>query len=150
MRKRDLRRGIRLKVSSRRGEVISICRKRVDVTVRRLVYMPFFDAAQLVNNLTLDATTRSKETDFARRRCRRRCNALASRTAKLKMAAAASCVMLCVHCGRLAAVGVALLGLQQQTARGNGRAAASARALNERPAPACAAGSVFRRVHTTR
>ncbi|EJP3722734.1 hypothetical protein NUR08_005385 [Salmonella enterica] len=31
----------------------------------RFMYMPFFDAAQLVNNLTLDATDPlSKETDF--------------------------------------------------------------------------------------
>lgn len=63
---RDLRRGDKVKVSSRRGEVISIVETRGrNRPPQGLVYMPFFDAAQLVNNLTLDATDPlSKETDF--------------------------------------------------------------------------------------
>lgn len=53
--------------------------------------------------------------------------------------------------GGLAAVGVAL-GLQQQTARATGVRLRPPGALNENvsPAPVCAAGSAFRRVHTTR
>ena len=63
---RDLRRGDKVKVVSRRGEVISIVETRGrNRTPQGLVYMPFFDAAQLVNKLTLDATDPlSKETDF--------------------------------------------------------------------------------------
>ncbi len=63
---RDLRRGDKVKVVSRRGEVISIVETRGrNRPPQGLVYMPFFDAAQLVNNLTLDATDPlSKETDF--------------------------------------------------------------------------------------
>ena len=63
---RDLRRGDKVKVISRRGEVISVVETRGrNRPPQGLVYMPFFDAAQLVNNLTLDATDPlSKETDF--------------------------------------------------------------------------------------
>jgi nitrate reductase NapA len=63
---RNLRRGDKVKVVSRRGEVVSIVETRGRNRVPKgLVYMPFFDAAQLVNNLTLDATDPlSKETDF--------------------------------------------------------------------------------------
>ena len=63
---RGLRRGDKVKVLSRRGEVISSVETRGrNRPPRGLVYMPFFDAAQLVNNLTLDATDPlSKEVDF--------------------------------------------------------------------------------------
>ncbi|WP_370555791.1 nitrate reductase catalytic subunit NapA [Edwardsiella tarda] len=63
---RGLRRGDKVKVSSRRGEMVSIVETRGRNRVPQgLVYMPFFDAAQLVNVLTLDATDPlSKETDF--------------------------------------------------------------------------------------
>lgn len=63
---RNLRRGERVKVISRRGAVVSIIETRGrNRPPRGLVYMPFFDAAQLVNSLTLDATDPlSKETDF--------------------------------------------------------------------------------------
>ncbi|QPR29634.1 nitrate reductase catalytic subunit NapA [Edwardsiella hoshinae] len=63
---RGLRRGDKVKVSSRRGEMISIVETRGRNRVPQgLVYLPFFDAAQLVNVLTLDATDPlSKETDF--------------------------------------------------------------------------------------
>jgi nitrate reductase NapA len=63
---RNLRRGEKVKVLSRRGELISTVETRGrNRPPRGLVYMPFFDAAQLVNNLTLDATDPlSKEVDF--------------------------------------------------------------------------------------
>ena len=61
-----VRRGEEVIVSSRRGEV----KTRVETRGRNrppkgLVFMPFFDASQLVNKLTLDATDPlSKETDY--------------------------------------------------------------------------------------
>ena len=64
--KRGLRRGDEIRIISRRGEVKS----RVETRGRNrppegLVFMPFFDAKQLTNKLTLDATDPlSKETDF--------------------------------------------------------------------------------------
>lgn len=63
---RGVRRGEDVIVSSRRGEV----KTRVETRGRNrppkgLVFMPFFDASQLVNKLTLDATDPlSKETDY--------------------------------------------------------------------------------------
>ncbi|RLA05598.1 MAG: periplasmic nitrate reductase subunit alpha [Gammaproteobacteria bacterium] len=63
---RGVRRGQEVKVLSRRGELIT----RVETRGRNrppkgLVFMPFFDAKQLVNKLTLDATDPlSKETDY--------------------------------------------------------------------------------------
>ncbi len=65
-RKRGLKRGDEVIVASPRGEV----RTRVETKGRNkppvgLVFMPFFDARQLVNKLLLDATDPlSKETDF--------------------------------------------------------------------------------------
>jgi nitrate reductase NapA len=65
-RKRDLRRGMTAKISSRRGEILA----RVETRGRNrppegLVFIPWFDAGRLVNKLTLDATCPiSKETDF--------------------------------------------------------------------------------------
>ncbi len=64
--KRGLKRGDEIKVTSRRGEV----RSRVETRGRNrppkgLVFMPWFDARQLTNKLTLDATDPlSKETDY--------------------------------------------------------------------------------------
>jgi len=61
-----VRRGEEVIVASRRGEV----RTRVETRGRNkppkgLVFMPFFDASQLVNKVTLDATDPlSKQTDF--------------------------------------------------------------------------------------
>ncbi len=65
-RKRGLRRGDAVKVVSRRGEVTTHVETRGRNRVPQgLVFMPFFDAGQLVNKLTLDATDPlSKETDF--------------------------------------------------------------------------------------
>ena len=63
---RGLRRGDKVKVVSRRGDVTTIVETRGrNRPPKGLVYMAFFDAAQLVNNLTLDATDPlSKETDY--------------------------------------------------------------------------------------
>ncbi|WP_301099787.1 nitrate reductase catalytic subunit NapA [Otariodibacter sp.] len=64
--KRGLRHGDKVKVSSRRGEMIS----HIDTRGRNkvpegLIFTTFFDAGQLTNKLTLDATDPiSKETDF--------------------------------------------------------------------------------------
>jgi nitrate reductase NapA len=64
--KRDLQRGMKVKVASRRGEITL----RVETRGRNkppvgLVFVPFFDESKLVNKLTLDATCPlSKETDF--------------------------------------------------------------------------------------
>ena len=61
-----LRRGSEVKVVSRRGE----CRSRIEIRgrvkpPRGLVYVPWFDASQLINKVTLDATDPiSKQTDF--------------------------------------------------------------------------------------
>jgi len=63
---RGVRRGQQVKVVSRRGEVFTRIETRGrNKPPRGLVYMPFFDAKQLVNKLTLDATDPlSKETDY--------------------------------------------------------------------------------------
>jgi len=65
-RKRKLRRGDEVKVISRRGEILT----RVETRGRNkppvgLVFVPWFDATQLINKVTLDATDpMSKETDY--------------------------------------------------------------------------------------
>lgn len=64
--KRGMRRGDEVKVMSRRGQI----RTRVETRGRNkppkgLVFVPWFDASQLINKVTLDATDPlSKETDF--------------------------------------------------------------------------------------
>ncbi len=69
---RGLRRGSAVKVETRRGDMNS----RVETRGRNrppkgLVFIPWFDAAQLVNKLTLDATDPlSKETDYKKCACR--------------------------------------------------------------------------------
>ena len=69
---RGLRRGQAVSVKTRRGELVT----RVETRGRNkpppgLVFMPWFDASQLVNKLTLDATDPlSKETDFKKCACR--------------------------------------------------------------------------------
>ncbi|MFD0966473.1 nitrate reductase catalytic subunit NapA [Seminibacterium arietis] len=64
--KRGLKHGDKVKVSSRRGEIISYLDTRGrNKTPEGVVFTTFFDAGQLVNKLTLDATDPlSKETDF--------------------------------------------------------------------------------------
>ncbi len=63
---RGLRRGMEARIVSRQGEV----RTRVETRGRNrppkgLIFMPFFDAGQLVNKLIIDATDPlSKETDY--------------------------------------------------------------------------------------
>ncbi|MGI9483608.1 MAG: nitrate reductase catalytic subunit NapA [Hyphomicrobiales bacterium] len=63
---RKLRRGSEVKIVSRRGEI----RTRVETRGRNrpprgLVFVPWFDASQLINKVTLDATDPiSKQTDF--------------------------------------------------------------------------------------
>lgn len=62
----DLRRGDAVRVSSRRGSIVT----RVETRGRNkppqgLVFVPWFDSRQLINKLTLDATDPiSKQTDF--------------------------------------------------------------------------------------
>ena len=64
--KRGLRRGQEVRITSRRGEI----RSRVETQGRNqmppgAVFVPFFDASQLINKVTLDATDPiSKQTDF--------------------------------------------------------------------------------------
>ena len=64
--KRGLRRGDEIRVISRRGEI----KTRVETRGRNkppvgLVFVPWFDASQLINKVTLDATDPlSKQTDF--------------------------------------------------------------------------------------
>ncbi len=64
--RRGLRRGQEIRVVSRRGEV----RTRLETRGRNkvppgVVFVPFFDASQLINKVTLDATDPiSKQTDF--------------------------------------------------------------------------------------
>ena len=70
--KRGLRRGQEITLQTRRGELNT----RVETRGRNrppegVVYIPWFDAGQLVNKLTLDATCPiSKETDFKKCACR--------------------------------------------------------------------------------
>ncbi len=65
-RKRRLRNGSKVKVISRRGEIVT----RVETRGRNrppegLVFVPWFDASRLINKVTLDATDPlSKETDY--------------------------------------------------------------------------------------
>jgi nitrate reductase NapA len=62
----QLRRGDLIRISSRRGSLLSRVETRGrNKPPRGLVFMPWFDAKQLVNKLTLDATDPiSKQTDF--------------------------------------------------------------------------------------
>ncbi|MDU8926773.1 nitrate reductase catalytic subunit NapA [Alisedimentitalea sp. MJ-SS2] len=71
-RKRKLRDGSKVKISTRRGEIVT----RVETRGRNrppkgLVFVPWFDASRLVNKLTLDATDPlSKETDYKKCACK--------------------------------------------------------------------------------
>jgi nitrate reductase NapA len=64
--KRNLRRGQEVRIMSRRGEI----RSRLETQGRNrmppgVVFVPFFDASQLINKVTLDATDPiSKQTDY--------------------------------------------------------------------------------------
>ncbi|GHT93129.1 periplasmic nitrate reductase [Betaproteobacteria bacterium] len=63
---RNLQRGQKVKVVSRRGEItLRVETRGRNKTPVGLVFVPFFDEGKLVNKLTLDATCPlSKETDF--------------------------------------------------------------------------------------
>lgn len=64
--KRGLRRGQEVRIASRRGEIRSRVETRGRNKVPRgVVFVPFFDASQLINKVTLDATDPiSKQSDF--------------------------------------------------------------------------------------
>ena len=61
-----LRRGDEVRVKSRRGEIVTRVETRGrNKPPRGLVFVPWFDASQLINKVTLDATDPiSKQTDF--------------------------------------------------------------------------------------
>jgi nitrate reductase NapA len=65
-RERGLNQGMEVRVISRRGEI----RSRVETQGRNrmptgVIFVPWFDASQLINKVTLDATDPiSKQTDF--------------------------------------------------------------------------------------
>ena len=67
-----VRRGDEIEIASRRGAMRSRVETRGRVKVPRgQVYVPFFDASQLVNKVTLDATDPiSLQTDFKKCACR--------------------------------------------------------------------------------
>jgi nitrate reductase NapA len=69
---RGLRRGSEVKVASRRGEIVTRVETRGrNRPPRGLVFVPWFDASQLINKLTLDATDPiSKQTDFKKCACK--------------------------------------------------------------------------------
>jgi len=62
----ELRRGTKVTVQSRRGEITTRVETRGrNKPPRGLVFVPWFDASQLINKVTLDATDPiSKQTDF--------------------------------------------------------------------------------------
>ena len=68
----NVRRGDEIEIASRRGSIRSRVETRGRVKVPRgLVYVPFFDASQLVNKVTLDATDPiSLQTDFKKCACK--------------------------------------------------------------------------------
>ena len=65
-RKRGLKRGQAVRLSTRRGELVTRLETRGrNRPPKGVVFIPWFDASQLVNKLTLDATCPiSKETDY--------------------------------------------------------------------------------------
>lgn len=69
---KGLRRGQTIKLSTRRGELVSSVETRGrNKPPQGMVFIPWFDASQLVNKLTLDATCPiSKETDFKKCACK--------------------------------------------------------------------------------
>jgi len=71
-RERGLRRGMTVKVASRRGEIeLTVETRGRNKPPKGAVFIPWFDAGRLVNKLTLDATCPiSKETDFKKCACK--------------------------------------------------------------------------------
>ncbi len=70
--KRRLRDGSKIKVQTRRGEIISTVQTRGrNKPPEGLIFVPWFDASRLVNKLTLDQTDPlSKETDYKKCACK--------------------------------------------------------------------------------
>jgi nitrate reductase NapA len=68
----DVRRGSEVKVVSRRGEMLSRIETRGrNMPPRGLVFVPWFDASQLINKVTLDTTDPiSFQTDFKKCACK--------------------------------------------------------------------------------
>lgn len=62
----SLRRGDQIRIASRRGDMLTRVETRGrNKPPRGLVFVPWFDASQLINKVTLDATDPlSKQTDF--------------------------------------------------------------------------------------
>jgi nitrate reductase NapA len=62
----EVRRGTEVKIVSRRGEMATRVETRGrNLPPRGLVFVPWFDASQLINKVTLDATDPiSFQTDF--------------------------------------------------------------------------------------
>ena len=71
-RRLDVRRGSEVKIVSRRGEMLTRVETRGRNQVPRgLVFVPWFDASQLINKVTLDATDPiSFQTDFKKCACK--------------------------------------------------------------------------------
>ncbi len=69
---RNLRRGMAVKVETRRGDIsLRVETRGRNRPPKGLIFIPWFDASCLVNKLTLDATCPiSKETDFKKCACR--------------------------------------------------------------------------------
>ena len=69
---RGLRRGDEVKVESRRGHILTRVETRGrNKPPRGVVFVPWFDASQLINKVTLDQTDPiSKQTDFKKCACR--------------------------------------------------------------------------------
>jgi len=67
-----VRRGSEVKVVSRRGEMLTRVETRGrNMPPRGLVFVPWFDASQLINKVTLDATDPiSLQTDFKKCACK--------------------------------------------------------------------------------
>ena len=68
----DMRRGSQVRIVSRRGEILTRVETRGrNRPPRGLVFVPWFDASQLINKVTLDATDPiSKQTDFKKCACK--------------------------------------------------------------------------------
>ena len=68
----ELRRGSEVKIVSRRGEMLTRVETRGrNLPPRGLVFVPWFDASQLINKVTLDATDPiSLQTDFKKCACK--------------------------------------------------------------------------------
>lgn len=71
-RERGLRRGMKVSLSSRRGEIeLNVETRGRNRPPKGSVFVPWFDAGRLINKLTLDATCPiSKETDFKKCACK--------------------------------------------------------------------------------